>query len=215
VPLRIPLPHAIATLAVIVLATAAALISSGATRAAAQNPPATYYGVANAGDTVAATIGGVACASAKAGPDGFWLLTVAPGGACGAADQREVRFTLNGHDTGATERWRSGGAPSDAAAGITLAAQGSSTGASTPASPPSGAFVGTRPAAGKLGLLVTGSATRTSDLLTALQGAGCQVKSLAILSGGRWRVHIPGAPAAINAAFPADLGASAAFAARC
>jgi len=203
-----------AAIAVLVLATALALTSTGVNRASAQNPPATYYGVAGAGDSVAATIGGVTCATTTAGPDGFWLLTVPLGGTCGASDKREVRFKLNGQTTGATELWRSGGAPSNAAEGIDLAAQPSG-GASAPTSTASGAFVGARPAAGKLGLLVTGTATRTSELLSALEGAGCRVQALAILAGGHWSVYIPGAPAAINASFPSDLGPSAAFATRC
>lgn len=201
-----------------VLAAAAAVLvlaAAAETRGAhAQTPPATYYGMAAAGDTVAATVDGAVCTSVQAGPDGFWLLTVPQGGACGAADQKEVRFTRNGASTAASERWRAGGAPADAALGVTLLAGDVPPAVPVP-QPATDAFVGARPTAGGLGLLVTGTATRATDLLTALDGQGCRVNSLAVLTAGRWKVYIPGAPAAINAAFPADLGASAAFAVRC
>jgi hypothetical protein len=195
---------------------AIALVAAVQTSSAdAQTPPATFYGVAGSGDAVAAVIDGAVCASVTAGPDGFWLLTVPQGGACGAADQKDIHFTLNGASTSAVEQWRSGGAPQDAAAGVALVAADPKP-APAPQPPPAvDAFVGTRPADGRLGLLVTGTATRATDLLGALEGHGCSVRSLAVLTGGRWKVFIPGAPDAINAAFPSDLGLSTAFAVRC
>ncbi len=84
------------------------------------NPPATFYGLARPGDRVEANIGGTSCASATAGADGFWMMQVPEGGACGAKEGAIVRFTLNGSPSPVFEVWRAGGGPKSIAAGIDL-----------------------------------------------------------------------------------------------
>jgi hypothetical protein len=76
-------------------------------------------------------------------------------------------------------------------------------------------FTGTAPARGSIGLLVTAGATNAASLVSALGTAGCPVESLAILEGGVWKIYINGAPAVVNAAFPASVGATVAFFVRC
>jgi hypothetical protein len=123
---------------------AVALFSASvfASTAHAQNPPATMYGTAKAGDRVEALIGGRVCQSATAGADGFWMMQIAEGGACGAKDGDTISFTLNGAAASQTETWKAGGAPRTVATGVTLTASGV-----------------TPPKTGSAGLLPTGSAT--------------------------------------------------------
>ena len=137
-----------------------------ATTAAAQNPPATYYGTAEAGDEITATIDGTECASATAGADGFWQLQVAEGGACGAADGDTVGFTINGTEAAETEIWQAGGAPSNVSEGVTLTAGGGGGGV-------------TPPSTGNAGLLT--DAASSSPLLALALG----VAALATLAGAR------------------------------
>jgi hypothetical protein len=105
---------------------AVAFISASifASTASAQNPPATMYGTAKAGDRVEALIGGRVCTSATAGADGFWMMQIPEGGACGAKDGDTISFTLNGAATAQTETWRAGGAPRTVATGVTLTTTG-------------------------------------------------------------------------------------------
>lgn len=78
-----------------------------------------------------------------------------------------------------------------------------------------GGFTGTAPARGSIGLLVTSGASNAAGLVGALGTAGCPVESLAILEGGVWKIYINGAPAVVNAAFPASVPATTAFFVRC
>lgn len=148
-------------LAVGVVAAALGVSALLASPTHAQNPPATFYGTAAAGDTVEATIDGTACASATADATGFWMLTVDEGGACAASDGDTVGFTLNGGTAAETETWKAGGAPADVANGVTL------TAGVTP------------PSTGNAGLLPQGGAT--SPWLALMLGAF----ALAGLAGAR------------------------------
>ena len=76
-------------------------------------------------------------------------------------------------------------------------------------------FTGTAPAAGSIGLLVTSDASDAAGLIAALGAAGCTVESLAVLEAGVWKVNINGAPAVVNANFPASLAATTPFFTRC
>lgn len=78
-----------------------------------------------------------------------------------------------------------------------------------------GGFTGTAPARGSIGLLVTSGASNAAGLVAALGTAGCPVESLAILEGGVWKIYINGAPAVVNAAFPASIPGTTAFFVRC
>ncbi len=110
----------------------------------AQNPPATFYCTAHADDVIDALIAGVSCGSATAGTDGFWMMQIAEDAACSPSDGDTVSFSLNGSTANETETWKPGGAPADAAAGVTLTASG----AMAPAAPDA-------PATGNAGLLAT------------------------------------------------------------
>ncbi len=80
---------------------------------------ATYYGSGlSEGDVVAASIGGVECASTTANAEGQWLLGVGPG-ACDPEDGDTVNFSLNGQAAEETESWDPAG-PADPANGVTL-----------------------------------------------------------------------------------------------
>ena len=79
----------------------------------------------------------------------------------------------------------------------------------------SSGFTGTPPGPGLLGLLVTSGAVSASNLVDALASTGCSTSALAVLEAGVWRVYIPGAPGAVNAAFPSSLEAGTPFAVRC
>jgi uncharacterized membrane protein len=94
----------------------------------AQNPPATYYGVAAAGDVITATIGGTTCESVTADANGEWVIVVPENGCSGAAVAgATVGFTLNGATADQTETWEAGGAPADLVNGIALTATGGPT----------------------------------------------------------------------------------------
>lgn len=113
-----------------------------ASTAHAQNPPATMYGTAKATDKVEALIGGKVCTTATAGSDGFWMMQIPEGGACGAKDGDTISFTLNGSAAAQTETWKAGGAPKAVATGVALTSSGV-----------------TPPKTGNAGLLPTGSST--------------------------------------------------------
>ena len=113
-----------ARLGFFVAAVAAVLVGtallSGAT-AHAQNPPATYYGVAAAGDEVSASIDGVACETVTADANGEWVIVMQESSCGGAAVAGAgVSFTLNGATADQSETWEAGGAPADLVNGITL-----------------------------------------------------------------------------------------------
>ena len=108
-----------AVAAVLVVGTA---LLSGAT-AHAQNPPATYYGVAAAGDEISASIDGAACETVTADANGEWVIVMQENSCGGAAVAGAgVSFTLNGATADQTETWEPGGAPADLVNGITLSA---------------------------------------------------------------------------------------------
>ncbi len=88
---------------------------------------ATYYGSGlSEGDVVAASIGGVECASTTANAAGQWLLGVGPG-ACDPEDGDTVNFSLNGQAAEETESWDPAG-PADPANGVTLTVSGDGMG---------------------------------------------------------------------------------------
>lgn len=126
------------------LAAAFMAASLFASSANAQNPPATMYGTSTAGARVEALIGGRVCTTATAGADGFWMMQIPEGGACGAKDGDTISFTLNGAPTTQTETWRAGGAPRNVAQGVSLTA---------------GAATVTPPKTGNAGLLPSGGAS--------------------------------------------------------
>jgi hypothetical protein len=81
---------------------------------------------------------------------------------------------------------------------------------------PAGAtFSGNVPARGSIGLLVVRGTQTSATLVVSFQAAGCPVESLAILVAGRWLIFINGAPAVVNAAFPAQLVDLTPFFVRC
>ncbi|MCY4456073.1 MAG: hypothetical protein OXC56_07155 [Chloroflexi bacterium] len=88
--------------------------------ALAQNPPATFYGTAEAGDAVTASIGDAECGSATANDDGFWQIVIAAEADCNPISGSTVSFTLNGEAATETATWSPGGTPADVANGITL-----------------------------------------------------------------------------------------------
>ena len=65
------------------------------------------------------------------------------------------------------------------------------------------------------GLLVSNGSCTAGGLVTALGAASCTVESLAVLEGGVWKIHINGAPAIVNSAFPSTLAPTTAFFVRC
>ena len=82
---------------------------------------ATYYGTADAGATVGASVGDALCAETDADADGEWLITInendCDGGAVAGAT---VNFSVDGKTAEQSETWSLGGSPSDIAKGITL-----------------------------------------------------------------------------------------------
>ena len=106
-----------------------------ATSAHAQNPPATYYGVASSGDSISAVIGGTTCDTVTADANGEWVIEIPESGCDGAAvSGAAVSFTLNGATADQSETWEAGGTPADRVNGISLTA----TGGGTPAPPDTG-----------------------------------------------------------------------------
>ena len=76
---------------------------------------------------------------------------------------------------------------------------------------PAAGFTGTAPASGQIGLLGVTGAPTADELVTDLTAAGCTPESLAILVAGVWNIYIPGAPAVVNAGFPATVTEPAFF----
>jgi hypothetical protein len=114
---------------------------------------------------------------------------------------------------GASSPLGGGGSPAITCAG-TLTGTGSVT-PGTPGTPGTGGFTGTAPGAGSIGLLVTSGEATSASLTAALATAGCTVRTLAVLTGGTWDIFINGAPAVVNAGFPASLAATTPFFVRC
>ncbi|MCC6237240.1 MAG: hypothetical protein IT299_06680 [Dehalococcoidia bacterium] len=205
--------RALAILAI--LAMMMYVVASPARPAGAQSPPATYYGTSGAGDTIEVRHGGTACASAVAGGDGFWRLTVTTG-ACGVSEGGTLAFYRNGTDSGARETFRPGGVPSNVTTGVVT---GGAPAAPAPTSGATGAaggvFSGAVPPAGAAGLLVTSDVVTTSALRAGLDARGCRVQAFAVLRAGNWLVYIEGAPGAVNASFPPTLAPTSPFFVRC
>jgi hypothetical protein len=205
----------LATLAALFSATVVGVVLAGAASAEAQSPPASYYGIAAAGDRIEAKYNALACAEAPAGPDGFWSLKVLSGGACGVTEGAALAFFRNGVDSGARETFKSGGVPASIMGGVNVGG-GALKPAPAPPSITTGApFSGGTPGPDGAALLVTTREATPDALRTALSGAGCRLQALAVLREGRWLVYIEGAPALVNAGFPASLPQTSAFFARC
>ena len=84
-------------------------------------PGPRFFGYAEAGDEVEASIDGTSCGAAvTADADGLWKLDVDGDAACQPADGDMVAFTLNGAATNETETWRAGGTSADQTNGTTL-----------------------------------------------------------------------------------------------
>jgi hypothetical protein len=75
-------------------------------------------------------------------------------------------------------------------------------------------IVGDVPSEG-VAILQTSTATTPAELTTSLIDLGCAPVGIAIADGGAWLIHIPGAPAFVNATFPATLPAGQLFLVRC
>ena len=148
-------------------AAAVVLFSAFAASASAQAPGYTAYGVggaALAGQTVGANIGGKSCGEVKADAQGNWgPLTIASDNACAPKDGDTIAFTVGGKAATETVKWSAGGAPADAAKGITLTVDAT---APAPAK------------TGNAGLLGTSG---TSMVLVALLG----VAAAAMVAGAR------------------------------
>jgi autotransporter family porin len=79
-----------------------------------------------------------------------------------------------------------------------------------------GVIRGSIPTPGSIGLLVLLDTTPPEAITSELLAGGCAVESLATLQEETWHIWIPGAPAPINAAFPAStLGPLTPFFVRC
>ena len=158
-------------------------------------------------------------------PDGVAVAVVQtnPGAGANAAILNPAPTTLNGKASTTLIAAIPGaialGASAGPAGGV-ISCTGSVIATGTVA-PPSGGtsgtggFTGTAPAAGSIGLLVTSEASDAAGLIAALGTAGCTVESLAVLEAGTWKVYINGAPAVVNAAFPASRAATTPFFTRC
>jgi hypothetical protein len=204
------------TRALSILVASAFALGIGASAVEAQTPPASYYGVAGAGDTIEAKHDGVTCATATAGADGFWSLRVGTGGTCGIFDGGTVTFSRNGAETGATETFHPGGVPASISGGVSVGGGVLKPAPAPPALlPTDSTFSGKAPASGSSALLVTTKESTPETIKIALSSTGCQVQSLAVLREGSWIVYIEGAPAAVNSKFPAALPQTSPFFARC
>ena len=95
-------------------------LASWLSSAHAQNPPAVLYGPGVPGDRVEALIGSRICGATTVATDGYWLLVVPEGGACGAKDGDTVAFRVNGQSASPTATWKAGGTPADQARGVVL-----------------------------------------------------------------------------------------------
>ena len=83
------------------------------------------------------------------------------------------------------------------------------------ATPAAGGFTGTAPGPGSIGLLVTSGEATAASLTAALAADDCTVQTLAVLENGKWLIYISGAPAVVNAQFPATLDDDTPFFIRC
>jgi len=75
-------------------------------------------------------------------------------------------------------------------------------------------IVGQVPASG-VAFLVAANDTTAEELATNLGAQGCAATTIAVTSAGAWLIHVPGAPAFVNAAFPPAVLAGQPFAVLC
>lgn len=134
----------------------------------------------------------------------------AAGSAAFSGTGGQVLITVFHNSSGAAAGCPAGGSTVSASTVVTVG-----TGVTPPPAGTGSGFIGSAPAKGSIGLLVTAGATNATSLVSAFATAGCTVESLAILEGGVWKIYINGAPAVVNAAFPASLPATLAFFVRC
>jgi len=71
------------------------------------------------------------------------------------------------------------------------------------------------PAAGGMGLLVALGANTPTSLVATLAGSGCNVETLGVIQAGTWYIYVNGAPATVNASFPASMTDRQGFFVRC
>lgn len=64
-------------------------------------------------------------------------------------------------------------------------------------------------------ILTTGAEVTPADLIAALNALGCAATSLGITDAGVWQIHVPGAPAFVNASFPTSLAEGRGFVVLC
>lgn len=67
----------------------------------------------------------------------------------------------------------------------------------------------------KIGLAVTAGGGGASTIVTALASSACSVESISVLISGSWLTYIDGAPAVVNARFPAALATGTPYFYRC
>ena len=207
------MPRLISVLTVLTIMTY--MVANPTAEADAQSPPATYYGTSGPGDAIEVRHNSASCASAVAGPDGFWRLTVSSG-TCGVSEGGSLAFYRNGADSGARETFKPGGVPSNVTTGVvTGGAPTLPAPAPAPGTPTGGVFSGAMPPSGAAGLLVTSEVVTPMSLKAGLSAGGCRVQAFAVLRSGSWLVYIEGAPTAVNAGFPTTLGATSPFFVRC
>jgi hypothetical protein len=109
--------------AVAVLLGAILVFGAPATDAHAQSAPFTAYGIGvAAGQVVVAYDGAASCGSTTVDVGGNWMIAISAEAPCHPHDGDTITFTLQGRPTGASESWRTGGAPRDIAHGIALTA---------------------------------------------------------------------------------------------
>ena len=117
------------------LAIALGLLVASVSAVSAQGP-FTAYGIGHHdGDTIEASIGGVACSSTTVNADGEWVLRVDQSDACNPTEGDTINFSHNGDSAEETATWTAGGTPAtsgyDADIGIPLTI-GSSGGGDAP-----------------------------------------------------------------------------------
>jgi hypothetical protein len=147
--------------------------------------------------------------------------TVAPACALttGGKASASAAFSGTGGQVLITAFYNSSGAPASCPNGGNTVGASTAVNVGAGGTPPPAqgtcSIVGQVPARGSIALLVTGGSCTAAQLVAAAASAGCTVESLAILEGGVWKIYINGAPAVVNAAFPATLAATTAFFIRC
>jgi len=78
-----------------------------------------------------------------------------------------------------------------------------------------GGLSGTPPSPGGMGLMVATRTMTRAQIQAEFANSGCDAAVLAIIEGGRWRIHITGAPDRVNAGFPVNLQPNTPFFVRC